>query len=290
MKRRIAAVFSSLSARFRGAGFCLLIGLPALKAQTMHPLLIAALDSAERVPHGSYRIRAIERHAYSRDTIFYRGEVSFMRFEHFDGRPGLRYEAHIETQYPTSRQQLRVVFDGRYKYTLYGDSLAQRYDLQRLDLEAHQFQHGSVFFFIPLLLHTPAVRKYYGQSQELGVPPYQTLGDTLVGQALCTLVGADWTAQTGEEEELRWRQVRFGIDKRSGLPIYFRYRFGRVGEPSFTPPPTYLLEIVVETYTSTLPRNNFYLDWQALPKTFEVREFYDCYNREILRPRQFEGL
>lgn len=275
--------------RYSLAFVCVLLA-SALTAQTLHPLLIAALDSAERVQHGSYRIRAIEKHAYSRDSIFHQGQVWFARFEHFDGRPGLRYEADLQTQYPSNLQHLRVVFDGRYKYTLFGDSLVQRYDLQRLDLEAHQFHNGTVFFFLPLLLHTPAVRKYYGPSKDLGVPPYQTLGDTLIGQTLCTLVGADWATEATAEEEARWRHIRFALEKHSGLPIYFYYEFSRLGENSPPTPPTYLLRIAVDDYTPALPRNSFYLDWQALPKTYEVREFFDCYNREILRPRHFDGL
>lgn len=276
-----------------------------------HPLLIAALDSAERVPHGAYRIRAYEKYGFSKDTTFYTGQVSFARFEHFDGRPGLRYEAELETRYPSSQQYLRVVFDGRYKYVLYGDSLAQRYDLQRLDPDQYQFSNGYIFFFVPLLLYEPAVRKYYGMRQDFGIPPYRTLGDTLIGQARCTLVGAQWE-KTDTSNVTTHYKVLFGIERRTGLPIYFRYRTWeeRQKQGESTAPqeengknglafwfddedklrPAYLLEIFAEGYTSALPRNSFYMDWQGLPKSYEVREFYDCYNREVIRPRLFEGL
>lgn len=284
---------------------------PQAEAQVVHPLLIAALDSAERVPHGAYRIRAYEKYGFSKDTTFYRGQVSFARFEHLDGRPGLRYEAELEMQYPSSQQNLRVVFDGRYKYVLYGDSLAQRYDLQRLDPDQHQFSIGYVFFFVPLLLHEPTVRKYYGMRQDFGVPPYQTLGDTLIQKAPCALVGAQW-AKTDTTNVTVHYKVLFGIEKRTGLPIYFRYRTWEVrkkemyqqpvSEEETSPNPAlwldendallpgYVLEILVDTYTPALPRNSFYMDWQGLPKSYEVREFFDCYNREVIRPRLFEGL
>ncbi len=265
--------------------------LPSLLvAQTTHPLLIAALDSAERLAYGSYRLSAVERHSYSKDSIFYRGHVAFSRFEHLDGRPGLRYEADVETQYPSSLQRLRIVFDGRFKYVLYGDSLAQRYDTQRLGLETHQFHNGSLLFFIPMLLHTPSVNKYYGLSKEFGIPPYQTLGDTLIGKDACTLVVAHWTADDAEDEHSTEHYVCFGIEKRSGLPIYFRYSSERKRARDYMPSVGYLLEIKVEELSTALPKNSFYMDWQGLPSTFEVREFYDCYNREILRPRMFEGL
>ncbi len=262
----------------------------ALFSQTRHPLLIAALDSAERIPYGAYHIRAVEKHHYSKDTIFYLGRIWFERFEHLDGKPGLRYEADLETQYPSSLHRLRVVFDGRYKYSLYGDTLAQRYDLQRLDPDVHLFQNGTVFFFIPMLLHAPAVNRYYGQNRDFGTPPYQTLDDTLISNTPCILVGADWTTEANEAEEARWRHIRFGIDKQSGLPIYFRYQFGGIREPTTPSHSSYLLEIVVGHYDASPPKNSFYIDWQSLPKTYEVREFFDCYNREILRPRHFEGL
>ncbi len=283
----------------------------SLSAQVTHPVLIAALDSAERVLHGTYRIRAIEKYGYSRDTIFHRGQVSFARFEQIDGRPGLRYEADLETQYPSSLHHLRIVFDGRYKYVLYGDSLAQRYDLQRLDPDQYQFSNGHIFFFIPLLLHEPAVRKYYGMRQDFGTPPYRTLGDTLIGQAPCTLVGAEWAKADTAANSTTYNKVLFGIEKRSGLPLYFRYRTleehkkekgtGTSEEDPYANlklwfkeedrlAAGYLLEISVESYTPALPTNAFYLDWQGLPKSYEVREFFDCYNREVIRPRLFEGL
>lgn len=295
------------------SGFLCVVMLLASKAeaQVTHPLLIAALDSAERVPHGAYRIRAYEKYGFSKDTTFYRGQVAFARFEHFDGRPGLRYEADLETQYPSGQQTLRVVFDGRYKYVLYGDSLAQRYDLQRLDPDQHQFSIGYVFFFVPILLHEPTIRKYYGMRQDFGVPPYRTLGDTLIQKAPCTLVGAQW-AKTDTTSVTTHYKVLFGLEKRTGLPIYFRYRTWEVRkrEPyeqqiAAEEAPSgaahgfgdnddvlrgYVLEILVDSYTPALPRNSFYMDWQGLPKSYEVREFFDCYNREVIRPRLFEGL
>lgn len=301
------------SGLFSGFLWVMMLLVFKAEAQVTHPLLIAALDSAERVPHGAYRIRAYEKYSFSKDTTFYDGQVAFARFEHFDGRPGLRYEAELETRYPTIQQSLRVVFDGRYKYVLYGDSLAQRYDLQRLDPDQHQFSHGYVFFFVPLLLHEPAVRKYYGMRQDFGVPPYQTLGDTLIQKFPCTLVGAQWE-KTDTTNVTTHYKVLFGIEKRTGLPIYFRYRTWevrrkgeayeqKISEKVENPSNLrhgfddnddalggYVLEILVDGYTSALPRNSFYIDWQGLPKSYEVREFFDCYNREVIRPRLFEGL
>ncbi|MCS6929403.1 MAG: hypothetical protein NZM43_07920 [Saprospiraceae bacterium] len=292
---------------------CVFAAAAELMAQVTHPLLIAALDSAERVQYGSYRIRAIEKYSYGNDTIFHRGQVAFSRFEHFDGRRGLRYEADLSTKYPHSEQHaLHIVFDGRYKYVVYGDSLVQRYDLHRLDPEQYQFHHGYIFFFVPLLMHEPTVRKYYGMRQDFGIPPYQTLGDTLIGQKPCTLIGANWTKTDTSQGRLHYR-VLFGIERHSGLPTYFRYRSWeeRHAKEEVMPkrqeevprdnlsawfaqeeslPSSYLLEIFVEDYTPTLPPNNFYLDWQGLPKSYEVREFYDCYNRQVIRPRLFEGL
>ena len=258
---------------------------PAL-AQTDHPLLLRMLDNAEAVEYGSYRITASEQYPYSKDTIFYRAHGAFSRFEHFDGKPGIRYEVELETQFPSQTNYLRSIFDGRIKHDMHSDTLVLLYDTRQLGND-YELRGLKYVFFIPLLLHPEPTRKYFGPDKVLGIPPYQTLGDTLIGDTPCTLVGADWAPDTAG---LNWQHIRFGISKRTGLPIYFYHTTETRTESEQAAPQKHRLEILVEEWSQALPINSFYLDWPSLPSTYEVRTFYDCYNREIVRPRSQPGL
>ncbi|MEQ1746234.1 MAG: hypothetical protein ABMA02_12465 [Saprospiraceae bacterium] len=252
-------------------------------AQTQHPLLLMMLEKAEAVEHGSYRITASEQYPHSKDTIFYTGHCAFSRFEHFDGKPGIRYDVDMVTRFPTVTNHLRFVFDGRMKCELRNDTLALLYDARTLT-DDYVLRGLGHFFFIPLLLHPDQVHKYFGPDKYLGIPPYETLGDTMIGQTPCTLVGAYWAVDTAE---LNWHQIIFAINKESGLPVYFKHvtETRPEGQEANAVPQKHRLEIRVEAWKRALPVNSFYIDWPSLPPSFEVRHFYDCYNRELLRPR-----
>lgn len=266
--------------------FALLVCSIPVIAQTDHPLLLRLLDQAAAVEYGSYRITASEQYPYSKDTIFYRGHGAFSRFEHFDGKPGIRYEVEMETKFPSQTNYLRSIFDGRIKHDLHSDTLVLLYDTKMLGSE-YELRGLKYFFFIPLMLHPESVKKYYGPDKDLGVPPYQTLGDTLIGNTPCTLVGADWTPDTAG---LHWHHIRFGISKTSGLPVFFRHTTETRTDNQQAVPHKHRLEILVEDWSQALPINSFYLDWPSLPSTYEVRQFYDCYRRDVMRPRSQPGL
>lgn len=251
-------------------------------AQTQHPLLLQMLEKAEAVDYGSYRITASEQYPYSKDTIFYTGHCAFSRFEHLDGKPGIRYDVDMETRHPHQLNRLRYVFDGRMKCELRNDTLALLYDGRALGDE-YVLRGLANFFFIPLMLHPEQVRKYLGPDKYLGTPPYETLGDTLIGKTPCTLVGANWSLDS--TEQIR-QLILFAISKESGLPVYFKHiTETQSADQQTAPPQKHRLEIRVEDWTRALPVNSFYIDWPSLPPSFEVRHFYDCYNRELLRPR-----
>jgi hypothetical protein len=250
-------------------------------AQTTHPLLLKMQENAERVEYGSYVIEAHEQYPYSKDTIFYRGHCAFSRFEHLDGKPGIRYEVEMETKYPGLTNQQRIVFDGRMKYDLRGDTLAMLYDNRELGDE-YALRGLKHFFFIPLLLHPSQTQKFMGPDKHLGTPPYETLGDTIIGKTPCTLVGADWVLDTAA---LIRQHIRFGLSKKTGLPVYFSHVVETRSENPKTPPRIHRLEIKVDDWSTALPLNSFYVDWPSLPPSFEVRHFHDCYHRELLRPR-----
>ena len=250
-------------------------------AQTNHPALVRMQEKAAAVEYGAYRITASEQYPYSKDTIFYSGHCAFSRFEHFDGKSGIRYEVEMETRYPTQTIHKRSVFDGRLKHDLHSDTLVLIYDSRELGDEyvLRGLQH---FFFIPLLLHPDQLKKYLGPDKLLGTPPYQTLGDTTLGEIPCTLVGADWPLDSAE---LNWQHIRFGISKRTGLPVYFSHVTETRSEYHQNAPQKHRLEIRVEDWSPAQPINSFYMDWPGLPPTFEVRHFHDCYHRELLRER-----
>lgn len=262
--------------------FAILSGSHLGFAQTTHPLLLQMLEKAEAVDYGSYRITASEQYPYSKDTIFYTGHCAFSRFEHLDGKPGIRYDVDMETRHPHQLNRLRYVFDGRMKCELRNDTLALLYDGRALGDE-YVLRGLSNFFFIPLMLHPEQVRKYLGPDKYLGTPPYETLGDTLIGKTPCTLVGANWSLDS--TDQIR-QHILFAISKESGLPVYFKHLTEtRSEDQQAAPPQKHRLEIRVEDWTRALPVNSFYIDWPSLPPSFEVRHFYDCYNRELLRPR-----
>lgn len=260
--------------------FLSVIALP-LAAQTTHPLLLAMQQKAEQVEYGSYYIEAREQYPYSKDTLFYRGHCAFARFEHFDGKPGIRYEVEMESKYPTQTLHQRQVFDGRIKYDLRNDTLALLYDCVALGDEyvLRGLQH---FFFLPLLLHPEQTKKYFGPDKYLGTPPYETLGDTVIDHMPCTLVGADWALDTAN---INIQHIRFGISKASGLPVYFYHATETRSEDAQVPAQKHRLEIRVSEWSPALPINSFYVDWPTLPSGYEVRQFYDCYHRDLLRPR-----
>lgn len=262
--------------------FCAGAGL----AQTNHPLLLQMREKALALDYGSYRLVAKEHYPYSSDTILYRADCAFSRFEHFDGKPGIRFEVEIETQPPRQMFQQHVVFDGQIKYDFKGDSLVMLYDSRELGDEytLRGLQH---FFFIPLLLHPGPVQKFLGPDKYLGTPPYQTMGDTLIGNIPCHLVGADWALDTSN---LIWQHIRFGISKISGLPIYFSHVDETKSEMKNKSTQRRSLEIRVEEWSQALPFNSFYVDWFGLPPGVEVKQFYDCYNKPTLRPRNQPGL
>ncbi|MBL7775852.1 MAG: hypothetical protein JNK89_07595, partial [Saprospiraceae bacterium] len=188
-------------------------------AQTGHPLLRQMLKTAEKVEYCTYRIEAQEQYAYSKDTIFYTGDCAFSRFEQLDGSPGFRYEVELEARYPGLTNRSRLVFDGRTKYELRNDTLALLYDSRSLGDEytLRGLQH---LFFIPLLLHEGPVKKYLVHDKTLGMPPYETLGDTLLGNIPCTLIGADWAPDSAGGAQ---HHLRFALSKATGLPIYFSH-------------------------------------------------------------------
>ncbi|TNE68466.1 MAG: hypothetical protein EP344_01330 [Bacteroidetes bacterium] len=255
--------------------------LGTVTAQTAHPLLLEMQQKAKAVEYGSYRIEAREQYPYSKDTIFYDGNCAFTRYEELDGSEGLKYEVDMTTRYPGLQVAQHLVFDGRMKLDLRNDTLALLYDSRELGEEyiLRGLQH---FFFIPLLLHEEQTKKYLGPDKYLGTPPYQTLGDTLIGQTACTLVGADWTLDTAG---VNWQHLRFGISKASGLPVFFSQVSETRPENEKAPVKKHRIEIRVEEWSKALPIQSFYIDWPGLPPTFEVRHFHDCYNRELLRPR-----
>ena len=250
-------------------------------AQTNHPLLLQMLEKAEAVEYGSYFIEAQEQYPYSKDTIFYQAHCAFSRFEHFDGSPGYRYEVELETRYPGLTNHQRLVFDGRTKYDLRNDTLATLYDSRELGDEytLRGLQH---LFFVPLLLHEGQVKKYLVHDKILGTPPYETLGDTLIGEIPCTLVGADWAPDSAGVNP---QHIRFALSKATGLPVYFCHIAETKPEHEEAPMQKHRLEIRVQDWSVALPLNSFYIDWPSLPPTFEVRQFYDCYRRELLRER-----
>lgn len=255
-------------------------------AQTTHPLLVQMREKALALDYGSYHLVAKEHYPYSKDTIVYRADCAFARFEHFDGKPGIRYEVDIETQQPRQVFRQRIVFDGQIKYDFKGDSLVMLYDRHELGDEytLRGLQH---FFFIPLLLHPAQVQKFLGPDKYLGTPPYQTLGDTLIGNIPCHLVGADWALDTSN---LLWQHLRFGISKASGLPIYFSHVDETRSEIKNNSTQRRSLEIRVQEWSPALPINSFYVDWIGLPPGIEVKQFHDCYNKPTLRPRNQPGL
>ena len=250
-------------------------------AQTTHPLLVKMQQQAEAVEYGSYRIEAFEQYPYSKDSIFYKGTCAFSRFEHLDGKPGIRFEVEMETQYPGLTNQQRVVFDGRMKYDLRGDTLAMLYDNRELGDE-YALRGLQQFFFIPLLLHPGQTKKFLGPDKYLGTPPYETLGDTVIGKTTCTVVGADWALDTAE---INWQHIRWGLSKQTGLPVFFSHVAETRPEDPKLPVKYHRLGIRVDEWSQALPLNSFYVDWPSLPSSFEVRHFHDCYHRELLRPR-----
>lgn len=267
--------------RFLGLIF-LLINFCSGFAQTTHPLLVEMQEKAERVEYGSYSIEAREQYPYSKDTIFYRGQCAFSRFEHFNGKPGIRFDVDMVTEYPSLSRKQRFVFDGRMKYELRDDTLALIYDNRELGDE-YVLRGVKHFFFIPLLLHPEETQKFLGPDKLLGTPPYETLGDTLIGETPCTLIGADWAL---DSLEINWQHIRFGLSKKTGLPVYFSHvSETRPEENPKAPTKFHRLEIRVKDWSAALPLNNFYIDWPSLPSSFEVRHFHDCYHRELLRPR-----
>lgn len=256
-------------------------------AQTTHPLLQQMLEKARAVDYGSYRIVAREHYPYSTDTIVYRGRCAFSRFEHFDGKPGIRYDVDMETRQPRqSPFQERMVFDGMMKYDFRSDTLVMLYDSREVD-EDYIMRGLQYFFFIPMLLHPGQVQKFLIRDKYLGKPPYETLPDTLIGGTPCHLVGADWAVDTASTI---WEHIRFGINANTGLPVYFSHTEETLATTKNQSTQRRGLEIQVEDWTPELPVNSFYVDWTGLPATFEVRHFHDCYNRELLRSRNQTGL
>lgn len=255
-------------------------------AQTTHPLLVEMQEKARALDYGSWRLVAKENYPYSSDTLVYRAGCAFARFEHFDGKPGIRFEVQIETNTPRLLFQQHVVFDGQIKYDFKGDSLVMMYDSKQLGDEytMRGLQH---FFFIPLLLHPGQVQKFLGPDKYLGTPPYQTRGDTIIDNIPCHWVGADWALDTAA---LLWQHIRFGISKNSGLPVYFSHVDETKSETPQKKPHRRTLEIRVEEWSPALPLNSFYVDWFGLPPGIEVKQFYDCYHKETLRPRNQPGL
>lgn len=267
---------------------CLIFGLlpSAAIAQTTHPLLVQMQEKARSVEYGSYRIVAKEHYPYSSDTILYRANCAFSRFEHFDGKPGIRYDVEMETQQPNQTIQQRMVFDGFIKYDLRSDTLLMLYDSRELgdDYVLRGLQH---FLFVPLLLHPYQVQHFLGPDKMLGTPPYGTLGDTVIGNTPCRWVGADWASDSAG---IVLQHIRFGLSVATGLPVYFSHEEETVQEMKNKSNRKRSLEIRVEEWSPALPMNVFYIDWQSLPASFEVRHFHDCYNRELLRSRSMPGL
>lgn len=271
------------SERVMCAACWILVSLPML-AQTTHPLLVQMQEKASALDYGSYRITAREHYPYSSDTIVYQATCAFSRFEHFDGKPGIRYDVAMETRQPRDTSQRRIVFDGRFKYDLRNDTLAMMFDSKEVD-DDYVMRGLQYFFFIPMLLHPWQVQHFLGPDKYLGTPPYETLADTVIGGTPCSLVGADWATDTTV-----WQHIRFGVSKVTGLPVYFSHIEETLSRTRNNSNLRRSLEIWVEDWSPALPMNSFYIDWPSLPASFEVRQFHDCYHRELLRPRNQPGL
>lgn len=265
------------------AGLCYLV--PGF-SQTTHPLLLDMQEKARAVDYGSWRLVAREHYPYSKDTIVYRAECAFARFEHLDGKPGIRFEVQVEAQPDRPFFQQHVIFDGQIKYDFKGDSLVMLYD-SREHGEEYTLRGLQYFFFIPMLLHPGQIQKYLGPDKYLGTPPYQTLGDTVIGGIPCHWVGADWALDTSN---LLVQHLRFGISQYSGLPVYFCHVDETKSDPPNRQPHRRTIEIRVEEWSPALPLNSFYVDWFGLPSGVEVKQFHDCYHKETLRPRHQQGL
>ena len=262
------------------------LGWSGVFAQTTHPLLLQMQELAQKVDYGSYRIVAREQYPYSKDTVEYRGDCAFSRFEHLDGKPGIRFDVQMETHYPGQINHNRTVFDGFYKYDFRSDTMVMLYDSRELGDE-YVMRGLQYFFFVPLLLHPGEVQKFLGPDKYLGTPPYQTLDDTLVNGVSCHWVGADWSLDTaGAITE----HIRFGLSKTTGLPVYFSQVEETRPEQNNAPLQRRTLQISVENWSSALPVNSFYVDWPSLPATYEVRHFHDCYHKDLLRSRDLPGL
>lgn len=261
-------------------------GYSAASAQTAHPLLLTMQDKAERTTCGSYRIVAKERYPYSKDTIVYRANCAFSRFEHLDGKPGIRFEVDMETQLPGQTDRNRSVFDGFMKYDFRSDTMVMLYDCRELGDE-YVLRGLQNFFFVPLLLHPGQVQKYLGPDKYFGTPPYQTLADTLIGATPCHWVGADWALDT---TGVLWEHLRFGISKATGLPVFFSHEEENRTEVKNNSLQRRSLEIRVEDWSPALPVKSFYVDWPSLPPSYEVRHFHDCYHKDLLRARDLPGL
>ena len=274
-----------IKAVFATTTLCLALAGGGL-AQTTHPLLVRMQEKARLVDQGSYRLMVKEHYPYSTDTILYRAECAFSRFEQLDGKPGIRYEINLETQYPKQTLQQHIVFDGQVRHDFKGDTLVMLYDSRELGEEftLRGLQH---FFFIPLLLQQEVVQKYLGPDKYLGTPPYETLADTLVDGVPCHLVGADWPLDTSG---LLWQHLRFGISQTSGLPLFF----SQVEETKEVQKNNSIqrrsLMIRLDNWSTEIPMNSFYVDWLGLPPGIEVKRFHDCYHKETIRPRNQPGL
>ncbi|MBK6930045.1 MAG: hypothetical protein IPH12_03980 [Saprospirales bacterium] len=256
-----------------------LLACTSAAAQTTHPLLLQMQENARRTEYGSYYIEAWEQYPYSQDSIFYSGHCAFARFEHFDGKPGVRFDVDMETRFPRQTSRQRVVFDGRMKYDLRSDTLLMLYDSRELGDE-YVLRGLQYFFFIPLLLHPAQAQKFLGPDKYFGTPPYETLGDTLIGHTPCTLVGADWAL-----DSINHQHIRFALSKETGLPVFFSHAAETRPEYEKAPPKFHRLQIRVQDWSPALPVNSFYIDWPSMAPTFEVRHFHDCYHRELLRER-----
>lgn len=261
--------------------FILLLCWQGLAAQTAHPLLLQMQEKAAAIPYGSYRLTVKEHYLNQRDTNRYFANCAFYRFQKADGEPGLRFDLEITGHAGGGIHQQRIVFDGQEKFDFRGDTLAMIYDTRALGAE-FTFRGLQNFFFVPMLLHTGQAQRFLGPDRFLGTPPYRTAGDTLIGQTPCRAVAAEWIADSASTST---QYLAFYLDKKTGLARRFVHLEWSNEGPN-PPRVLHFFEISVEEFTFELPYQSFYVDWPSLPAGMEVRRYYDCQFKELLRPRQ----
>lgn len=250
-------------------------------AQTTHSLLLQMREKAAAIPYGSYRLTVKEHYLNQRDTSRYFATCAFYRFQKPNDEPGLRFDLQVEGHAGGGVHQQRIVFDGQEKFDFRGDTLAMIYDTRALGAE-FTFRGLQHFFFVPMLLHDGQAQRFLGPDRSWGTPPYRTGRDTLIGRTPCQTVVAEWVADSTSGNV---QHLAFYVDRTSGLARRFVHLEWSNEGPN---PPRILhfFEINVEEFSTELPYQHFYVDWPSLPAGMEVRRYYDCQFKELLRPRQ----